>query len=87
MIQILKDGTPADQVWTQIGTATAELDNEQIERFDLRKPLEAFAAALLEQMDESVTRDGNPLVGIQITGIDFQRIFGYSDYDKKRFSK
>lgn len=78
-----KDADP-NQIYTQIGSVTADIDEELLTRFKLRAPLKRLAAALTEQMKDDVTQDGRPVVGVQITGIDFQRLFGYSEYDKKR---
>ena len=82
-IRAILPGVPPDQIWTQIGGAEAELDDETILRFRLRKPLERLAKALLEQMKKEVTQEGNPVVGIKITNVGFQRLFGFSDYERK----
>lgn len=79
------NGEHADDggVHFQIGKSSAELDDAVVDRFKMRRALEAFCLTLMREYNALTDKD-HECIAIRVYGVEFQREFGPKTGRKKR---
>lgn len=69
-----------------IGTKTAELDDNRIDRLDMREALTRFGQELAAQFSRhKLTDGGGSVIGVKLVGIDFQFLFSLPEKEESEW--